>query len=82
MPQLTRGDIAFFDAPEQALALRRDEAGLPSVLAVFNVTNAPLTFDWPDAAGAKKLEGHGLSGDVNGTTVTLPPYGGWFGTIA
>jgi len=82
LPQLTRGDIAFFDVPEQALALRRDEAGLPSVLAVFNVTNAPLTFDWPDAAGAKKLEGHGLSGDVNGTTVTLPPYGGWFGTIA
>ncbi|WP_440966603.1 alpha-amylase family glycosyl hydrolase [Massilia sp. GER05] len=82
LPQLTRGDIAFFDVPEQALALRRDEEGLPSVLAVFNVTNAPLTFDWPAAAGAKKLEGHGLSGDVNGTTVTLPPYGGWFGTIA
>jgi len=82
LPQLTRGDIAFFDVPEQALALRRDEAGFPSVLAVFNVTNAPLTFDWPAAAGAKKLEGHGLSGDVNGTTVTLPPYGGWFGTIA
>ena len=82
LPQLTRGDIAFFDVPEQALALRRDEEGFPSVLAVFNVTNAPLTFDWPAAAGAKKLEGHGLSGDVNGTTVTLPPYGGWFGTIA
>ncbi|EEF26463.1 alpha-amylase, putative, partial [Ricinus communis] len=82
LPQLTRGGIVFFDVPEQALALRRDEEGLPSVLAVFNVTNAPLTFDWPEAAGAKKLDGHGLSGDVNGTTVTLPPYGGWFGTIA
>ncbi|KGF81938.1 alpha-glucosidase [Massilia sp. JS1662] len=82
LPQLTRGGIVFFDVPEQALALRRDEEGFPSVLAVFNVTNAPLTFDWPAAAGAKKLEGHGLSGDVNGTTVTLPPYGGWFGTIA
>jgi alpha-glucosidase len=52
------------------------------VLAVFNVTNAPLTFDWPEAAGARKLEGHGLPGDVHGTTVTLPPYGAWFGTIA
>ncbi|MCS0611560.1 alpha-amylase family glycosyl hydrolase [Massilia kyonggiensis] len=82
LPQLTRGEIVFFDVPEQALALRRDEAGFPSVLAVFNVTNAPLTFDWPEAAGARKLDGHGLSGDVNGTTVTLPPYGGWFGTIA
>ena len=82
LPQLTRGEIAFFDVPEQALALRRDEAGLPPVLAVFNVTNAPLTFDWPEAAGARKLEGHGLPGDVHGTTVTLPPYGAWFGTIA
>jgi alpha-glucosidase len=81
-PALTRGDIVFFDVPEQALALRRDAEGAPSVLAVFNVTNAPLTFDWPPAAGATKLEGHGLQGDVNGTTVTLPPYGGWFGTIA
>ena len=80
LPQLTRGEIVFFDVPEQALALRRDEEGFPSVLAVFNVTNAPLTFDWPAAAGAKKLEGHGLPGDVNGTTVTLPPYGAWFGT--
>jgi alpha-glucosidase len=82
LPQLTRGDIVFFDVPEQALALRRDLDGHPSVLAVFNVTNAPLRFDWPQAAGATTLAGHGLPGDVNGTTVTLPPYGAWFGTIA
>jgi alpha-glucosidase len=82
LPQLTRGEIVFFDVPEQALALRRDEEGHPSVLAVFNVTNAPLTFDWPQAAGVAKLEGHGLPGEVNGTTVTLPPYGAWFGMIA
>jgi alpha-glucosidase len=49
---------------------------------VFNVTNAPLTFDWREAHGAKTLEGHGLPGEVSGTTVTLPPYGAWFGTIA
>ena len=82
LPQLTRGEIVFFDVPEQALALRRDLDGHPSVLAVFNVTNAPLTFDWREAHGAKPLEGHGLPGEVHGTTVTLPPYGAWFGTIA
>jgi alpha-glucosidase len=82
LPQLTRGEIVFFDVPEQALALRRDLDGHPSVLAVFNVTNAPLTFDWPETHGAQRLSGHGLPGDVNGTTVTLPPYGAWFGTIA
>jgi alpha-glucosidase len=67
--------------PEQALALRRDLPGHPSVLAVFNVTNAPLSFEWPEAAGAVKLEGHGLAGELAGSTVTLPPYGGWFGTL-
>jgi alpha-glucosidase len=82
MPQITRGEIVFFDVPEQALALRRDLAGYPSVLAVFNVTNAALTFDWPEAAGASKLEGHGLVGEVAGTSVTLPPYGGWFGSVS
>jgi alpha-glucosidase len=82
MPQITRGEIVFFDVPEQALALRRDWPGYPSVLAVFNVTDAPLSFEWPEAAGAAKLEGHGLDGEVLGTTVTLPPYGGWFGSIA
>jgi alpha-glucosidase len=80
LPQLTRGEIAFFDVPEQALALRRDLPGHPSLLAVFNVTNQPLCFDWPQAAGATALEGHGLQGEVAGGKVTLPPYGGWFGT--
>jgi alpha-glucosidase len=82
LPQLTRGDIMFFDVPEQALALRRDLPGHPSVLAVFNTTSQPLNFDWPEAAGASRLNGHDLPGDVAGTTVTLPPYGGWFGTVA
>jgi alpha-glucosidase len=82
LPQLTRGEIAFYDVPEQALALRRDLPGHPSVLAVFNTTNQPLSFDWPEAAAATRLEGHGLPGQVSGGTVTLPPYGGWFGTIA
>ncbi|MFK3739992.1 alpha-amylase family glycosyl hydrolase [Massilia sp. TN1-12] len=81
LPQLTRGEIAFFDVPQQALALRRDVDGHPTVLAVFNVTNAPVTFDWPAAASASPLAGHGLAGEVAGTVVTLPPYGGWFGTV-
>jgi alpha-glucosidase len=51
------------------------------VLAVFNTTAEALTFDWPEAAGAAKLDGHGMAGEVVGSTVTLPPYGGWFGTI-
>jgi alpha-glucosidase len=80
LPQLTRGEIAFYDVPEAALALRRDLDGHPSVLAVFNVTDAPVTFDWPAAAGAAPLDGHGLPGTVADGKVTLPPYGAWFGS--
>jgi alpha-glucosidase len=81
LPQLTRGDIVFFDAPEQALALRRDLDGHAPVLAVFNVTNQPISFDWPEARDAQPLAGHGLQGGVAAGKVTLPPYGGWFGTL-
>jgi alpha-glucosidase len=80
-PQLTRGDIAFFEAPEPVLALRRDLAGHPGVLAAFNLSAEPVSFDWPQAAGADDLNGHGLPGSRNGASVTLPPYGAWFGTV-
>jgi alpha-glucosidase len=81
LPQLTRGEIRFFDVPEQALALRRDLPGHAPVVAVFNVTNEALSFDWPESARAEKLEGHGLQGEAANGKVTLPPYGGWFGTV-
>ena len=80
LPQLTRGEIVFFDVPEAALALRRDLDGHPSVLAVFNVTDAPLSFDWQEALAATRLDGYGLPGTVTDGRVTLPPYGAWFGT--
>src|SRR4051812_43408736 len=44
-PQLTRGDIVFFDAPEPVLALRRDLPGHPSILAVFNLGPDPVSFE-------------------------------------
>jgi alpha-glucosidase len=82
LPQLTRGDIAFFDAPEPVLALRRDLPGHPGVFAVFNLSANPVTCEVPQAAGAKALDGHGLPGSVTGTAVSLPAYGAWFGTYA
>lgn len=80
MPQLTRGDIAFFDAPEPVLALRRDLDGHDSVLAAFNLSNEAVSFDWPAVQDAAQLVVDGLEGSVAGTRVTLPPYGAWFGT--
>jgi alpha-glucosidase len=81
-PQLTRGDIVFFDAPEPVLALRRDLADYPGLLAVFNLGPAPVTFAWPEAKGAIALEGHGLPGSAADGVVTLPPFGAWFGSAA
>ncbi len=81
MPQLTRGEIAFFDAPEPVLALRRTVDGMDGVLAAFNLSNSEVSFDWPDSAGAATLDAHGLPGQAVGGRVTLPPYGAWFGSL-
>jgi alpha-glucosidase len=81
LPQLTRGDITFHDAPEPVLALQRDLAGFPSVLGCFNLSPSPVTFTWAAAAAATVLEGHGLPGSIAGSEITLPAYGAWFGTV-
>lgn len=79
-PQLTRGEIKFFDAPEPVLALQRDLAGYPSVVAVFNLGADPVSVKLPAVAGAVPMNGHGMPGSVDGELVTLPAYGAWFGS--
>ncbi|NGZ87867.1 alpha-glucosidase [Duganella aceris] len=79
LPQLTRGDIAFFDAPEPALALRRDADGERGIIAVFNLGAAPVSFALPQAAGAEQMAGYGLPGTVVDGQVELPAFGAWFG---
>lgn len=81
LPQLTRGGISFFDAPEPILALRRTLDGEPTILAAFNLSGAPVSFDWAETAQAQNLEGHGLPGEAANGRVTLPAYGAWFGTL-
>lgn len=82
LPQLTRGEIAFFDAPEPVLALRRDLAGHDSVLAAFNLSNEEVSFDWPATDGVAQMPVDGLAGSAQQGRVTLAPYGAWFGTVA
>ncbi|HEY5801984.1 MAG TPA: alpha-amylase family glycosyl hydrolase [Burkholderiaceae bacterium] len=79
LPQLTRGEILFYDAPEPLLALRRDADGLPPVYAVFNLGASATTWEWTQAQQAADLDGHGLPGAKAGATITLPPFGAWFG---
>jgi alpha-glucosidase len=80
-PQLTRGEIAFFDAPEPVLALRRDLDGHASVLAAFNLSGEVVSFDWPATDGAAQMRVDGLPGSAQQGRVTLPAYGAWFGTL-
>lgn len=82
MPQLTRGDIGFFDAPEPVLALRRTLDGEATVLAAFNLSDREVAFDWPETGGASQLRVEGLAGGAAGGRVTLPAFGAWFGTVA
>lgn len=81
-PQLTRGGIEFFDAPEPVLALRRDAEGERSIIAVFNLSAAPVSCALPQAAGAEQLAGYGLPGSVQNGQAELPAFGAWFGYAA
>lgn len=81
-PQLTRGAIQFFDAPEPVLALKRSLPGHPDILAVFNLGNQALSCMLPEAVGAVSLEGHGLAGSAQDATLTLPAHGAWFGLLS
>ncbi len=80
-PQLTRGAIQFFDAPEPVLALKRSLPGHPDIVAVFNLGTQALSFMLPQAVGAVSLEGHGLAGTAQDATLTLPAHGAWFGLL-
>ncbi|CAN5819543.1 alpha-amylase family glycosyl hydrolase [soil metagenome] len=79
LPQLTRGEIVFIDAPEPVLALRRDLAGWPSILAVLNLGAQAVTFHLTESTEYIKLEGHGLIGGASEGTLELPAFGAWFG---
>lgn len=78
-PQLMRGDITFYDAPEPVLALRRDLAGMPGVIAVFNLGAQAVELELADSAAYETLTGHGLPGLAANGKISLPAYGAWFG---
>jgi alpha-glucosidase len=71
---LRSGDIHFLEASEPLLAFARDKT-----LAVFNMGGKTETYSLP--AGVKPLDGHGLPCKLEGNSLTLPPYGGFFGEL-
>lgn len=76
---LRRGTIHFYRTPEPVLALLRQE-GQEKVLAVFNLSPRSVQHTLP--APARPLEGHGLEAcRLEGRTLHLPPWGGFFGRM-
>jgi alpha-glucosidase len=76
---LRTGSIHFYRSPEPILALRREVAG-ERVLAVFNLSPQSIRYTLP--APAQSLVGHGLhTGLLEGRTLHLPPWGGFFGRL-
>lgn len=80
-PQLSRGEISFFDAPEPVLAIRRDLTGSNTLLAAFNLGNQSVSFNWPATQNAVQLKDAGLPGQAVDGVVNLPAYGAWFGEL-
>ena len=76
-PIIRKGDMAFLEAPDTVLALRRTLQG-EQVTALFNLGAETVEMPLPHGAGAA-LEGHGFGAAVAGDHVTLPPFGAWFG---
>jgi alpha-glucosidase len=77
---LRTGSIHFYRTQEPLLALRR-ELGHERLLAVFNLSPDPAQYTLPEPA--QPLVGHGLNaGRLDGRTLHLPPWGGFFGRLA
>ncbi|GGP25496.1 alpha-glucosidase family protein [Silvimonas amylolytica] len=78
-PALITGDITFLKSAEPILAFTRSQDG-QTIVAVFNLSATDTTFELPKAA--TELAGHGLTGaTLNGNTLTLGAWGGWFGSV-
>jgi alpha-glucosidase len=79
-PALARGEIAFLATEADTLAFLR-RLGNEDIICAFNLGAAPSDLDLGMRAGPP-LAGHGFTGTAEGTRVSLPPYGAWFGHAA
>lgn len=79
IPQLLRGDIQFYDVSEPLLALSRQSDAAPALVAIFNLSSDPQSFEWPLIQDAIALSGHGLAGQKEEARLSLPAFGAWIG---
>ncbi|MGI8561584.1 MAG: alpha-glucosidase family protein [Luteimonas sp.] len=78
---LVDGAIRFLDADEPLLAFVRG-AGDAAVLAVFNLSDAPVAWTLSAGLSPRALEGHGQrDGTLDAATLRLPPHGAHFSAL-
>ncbi|MBX3570692.1 MAG: alpha glucosidase [Rhizobiaceae bacterium] len=79
-PAFAKGEIAFLAAQGDGVVFTR-RYGNEDIICAFNLGAAALELEIGMSAGSP-LAGHGLQGSADGTRVSLPPYGAWFGRAA
>ena len=80
-PALRWGSIRFLDTPEPVLAFTRQH-GDETVLAAFNLSNAPVALALPGLGSAKPVNGHGLAqGTLANDQLALPGHGVLFASV-
>lgn len=77
IPALRHGTISFTDVPEPLIAFQRS-AAQDDVFCAFNLGPQPVTLQLPFPCTA--LNGHGLPFSLEGETLSLPGFGGFFGS--
>ncbi len=81
-PALRWGDIAFLRTAEPVLAFTRHLGG-ETVLALFNLGEAPRRVELPFTGRLQVLTGHGLeAGQIEGAAAVLPGHGALFATLS
>ncbi|WP_407060993.1 alpha-amylase family glycosyl hydrolase [Agrilutibacter solisilvae] len=91
-PALCTGAIAFVDAPEPVLAFVREPHGHAALLAVFNLSGAPVecwlplaqpaqSVDAPGVRNGRIVDGKADGADGPGVLVHLPAHGVLYATL-
>lgn len=78
---LQKGELSFFDSPNQSVFLKRTFAG-ESMVAAFNISASTVHIDISELPQVTPIQGHGFQGNLMKASIELPAYGAFFGTLS
>jgi alpha-glucosidase len=80
-PAFAKGDIEFVTVDGDGIAFIR-RFGNEEILCAFNLGAAPVRLDLDGVRAGQPLTGHELTGSAEGSSISMPGYGAWFGRTA